>query len=151
MENFPIAADLNSGAGSCQIAFSFHMSHATKKAKALKSLKTTIPQLFQESQKPNSNGRSCGVDLRKIQEVCALNSPIVEHEQHDIDPDGELQFNLEVIRNLNKILPVKKKEPSVDRVIRFIAAFIEYTQSIGNASSKHVGELVCNGNLQTTS
>ncbi|KAI9283993.1 nuclear condensing complex subunit [Umbelopsis sp. AD052] len=106
------------------------MSHATKKAKALKSLKTAIPQLFQESQKPNANGRSVAVDLRKIQEACALNSPIVEHELHDIDPEGELQFNLEVIRNLNKILPVKKKEPTVDRVIRFIAAFMQYTQSL---------------------
>jgi condensin complex subunit 3 len=110
------------------------MSHATKKAKTLNTLKTTIPQLFQESQKPNASSRILAVDLRKVQETCALNSPIVEQQPHDIDPEGELQFNLEVIRNLNKILPVKKKEPSVDRVIRFIAAFMQYTQSLGNAS-----------------
>lgn len=110
------------------------MSHATKKANALRSLKTSIPQLFQESQKPGAEQRTHAVALRKIQEACALKSPIVENQPHDIDLDGELLFNLEVVRNLNKILPVKKKEPAVDRVIRFIAAFMQYTQGIGTVS-----------------
>jgi condensin complex subunit 3 len=110
------------------------MSHATRKTGALQSLKTSVPQLFQESQKPNATYRKHAVALRKIQEACALKSPIVENQPHDIDLDGELLFNLEVVRNLNKILPVKKKEPSAYRVIRFIAAFMQYTQEMGNLS-----------------
>ncbi|KAG2178793.1 hypothetical protein INT43_001639 [Umbelopsis isabellina] len=106
------------------------MAHSTRKANALNSLKTSVPQLFQESQKAASVSRKLAVALRKIQEACALKSPIVEKQPHDIDLDGELLFHLEVVRNLNKILPVKKKEGAVDRVIKFIAAFMQYTQEI---------------------
>ncbi|GAB5588119.1 chromosome condensation complex Condensin [Umbelopsis nana] len=116
------------------------MSHATKKANALRSLKTSIPQLFQESQKPGAEQRTHAVALRKIQEACALKSPIVENQPHDIDLDGELLFNLEVVRNLNKLLPVKKKEPAVDRVIRFIAAFMQYTQGIDAKETEDMQE-----------
>jgi condensin complex subunit 3 len=104
------------------------MAQSTRKANALNSLKTSVPQLFQESQKSASVPRKLAVALRKIQEACALKSPIVDKQPHDID----LLFHFEVVRNLNKILPVKRKEAAVDRVIKFIAAFMQYTQEIGN-------------------
>ncbi|CAM0139960.1 unnamed protein product [Umbelopsis sp. WA50703] len=116
------------------------MAQSTRKANALNSLKTSVPQLFQESQKSASVPRKLAVALRKIQEACALKSPIVDKQPHDIDLDGELLFHFEVVRNLNKILPVKRKEAAVDRVIKFIAAFMQYTQEIDARDSEEMQE-----------
>lgn len=106
-------------------------SAQVRKQNAIASLSTTVPQIFNEAQKPNATQRKHAVALRKIQEQCALNSPARKGLPHDIDPEGESKFNAEVIRNINKILNIRKREPHADRIVRFIATFMQYTQQLG--------------------
>ena len=104
----------------------------SRKEAAIASLSTSIPQIFNEAQKPNANHRKHAIAMRKIQEQCALNSPIVSGEPHDIDPEGEVSFNQAVIKNINRILQIRKGEPHADRITRFISTFLQYTQQIGS-------------------
>lgn len=106
-------------------------SAEVRKQNAINNLSTSVPQIFNDAQKPNATQRKHAVALRKIQEQCALNSPARKGHPHDIDPEGEGKFNAEVIRNINKILNVRKREPHADRIVRFIATFMQYTQQLG--------------------
>jgi condensin complex subunit 3 len=101
------------------------------KATALASLKTIIPGIFMDAQRPNEHLRSDSIRLRDVQLACCLNSPRLIGEQEDIDYEGEEEFINEVFRNINKVLPIKKKEPHADRIVRFIAGFLHYNQQRG--------------------
>ncbi|KAI9245790.1 nuclear condensing complex subunit [Helicostylum pulchrum] len=98
------------------------------KASALSSLKTIVPQIFMDAQRPNEHLRSDSIRLRDVQLACCLNSPRLIGELEDIDYEGEALFIKEVFRNINKILPIRKKEPHADRIVRFIAGFLQYNQ-----------------------
>ncbi|KAF7725065.1 hypothetical protein EC973_000472 [Apophysomyces ossiformis] len=105
-------------------------TNTSRKTAAIASLSTTLPQIFNDAQKPNANQRKHAISLRKIQEQCCLNEPIIEGTPHNIDIDGEKAFVTEVIRNLNRILQIRKREPHADRIIRFVASFMQYTQQL---------------------
>ncbi|KAI8141539.1 nuclear condensing complex subunit [Fennellomyces sp. T-0311] len=107
---------------------------ASRKETAIASLSSSVPQIFNDAQKPNANHRKHAIALRKIQEQCALLSPIVAGEPHQVDLDGEDAFNKAVIRNINKILQIRKGEPNADRITRFISTFLQYTQQIDTKS-----------------
>ncbi|GAA5817114.1 hypothetical protein MFLAVUS_010654 [Mucor flavus] len=98
------------------------------KASALSSLKTIVPQIFMDAQRPNEHLRSDSIRLRDVQLACCLNSPRLIGELEDIDYEGEALFIKEVFRNINKILPIRKKEPHADRIVRYIAGFLQYNQ-----------------------
>jgi condensin complex subunit 3 len=101
----------------------------TTKTMALANLQTSIPEIFMDAQKANALQRSHAINLRKIQETCCLNSP--KQNPPDIDYDGEDKFIKEMLRNINKVLPIKKKEPHAERIVRFIAGFLLYIQERG--------------------
>jgi condensin complex subunit 3 len=103
----------------------------TPKAKAIATLGTVVPQIFMDAQRPNEHIRSDSIRLRDIQIACCLNGPRRIGEQEQIDYEGEEKFIKEVFRNINKVLPVKNKEPHADRVVRFIAGFLQYNQQRG--------------------
>jgi condensin complex subunit 3 len=103
----------------------------TPKAIAIASLKTTVPQIFMHAQRPNEHLRSDSIRLRDVQVACCLKSPRLIGVQEEIDYEGEGHFIKEVFRNINKVLPVKKKEPHADRIVRFIAGFLQYNQQKG--------------------
>ena len=44
---------------------------------------------------------------------------------------GENEFNKEFVRIVNKILPVKKGHPAPERVVEFIATFVNYCREKG--------------------
>ncbi|CAO3591871.1 unnamed protein product [Absidia cylindrospora] len=111
------------------------MTTRQTRAQAIEKLSTTIPRIFNDAQKPNSVLMLLSVSLRKIQEVCALNRPNANGEPQDIDHVGEDAFNKEYIRNVNRILPIRRKEPHADNIVRFVATFLQYTQK-----QDHVGE-----------
>ncbi|KAL0097912.1 hypothetical protein J3Q64DRAFT_1078725 [Phycomyces blakesleeanus] len=117
---------------------------SARKSNLLASLRTTIPQIFNDAQKPNANHRKYSIALRKLQVQLCLNSPIDKDKSHDIDYEGEEAFDKEFFRNVNKILTVKKREPHADRIVRFIAAFLQYTQQQDN-ESKEPKEIVNDG------
>lgn len=104
---------------------------AQRKSQILSNLSTSVPQLFNDAQKPNAVLLKLSVALRKIQEVAALKKAPKPEEPQDIDEEGEKAFNTEFIRNVNKILPIRRKEPHADSIVRFIATFLQYTQKQG--------------------
>ncbi|KAG0380475.1 hypothetical protein BGX24_007959 [Mortierella sp. AD032] len=82
-----------------------------QKQPVLETLRTVVPNIFQECQKSAANHRKNAIMLRKIQEQCAE----AEGEK------GEEAFNNEFIRNLNVVLAIKKVEPTADRVVQFVS------------------------------
>ncbi|KAG0216386.1 hypothetical protein BGX28_002856 [Mortierella sp. GBA30] len=81
-------------------------SSKSRKANPIETLRTVVPNIFQEAQRTTANHRKNAIMLRKIQEQCA-----------DVGGDtGEEAFNKEFIRNLNVVLAIKKKEPTADRL-----------------------------------
>lgn len=111
--------------------------NAARKRATVESLPNTIPQIFNDAQKPNANHRKHAIALRKIQEQCGLNSPIVEGQPQDIDEENEAKFNRAVIKCVNRILRIRKREPHADRIVRFIASFMQYTQQLGTIQGVH--------------
>lgn len=79
-----------------------------------------IRTIFQESQKSVATHRKLVNSLRTVQLTCT-------------QQDNEEAFNTEFIRCLNRVLPVKKSEPTADRVVKFVGHFIQHVQdkSIG--------------------
>ena len=78
-----------------------------------------IRTIFQESQKSAATHRKLVNSLRTVQLSCL---------QQNNDENSEEAFNTEFIRCLNRVLPIKKSEPTADRVIKFIGHFIQHVQ-----------------------
>ncbi|KAF9910006.1 hypothetical protein EC991_007625 [Linnemannia zychae] len=116
------AAKTGAGAGSSKTATATTKKVATKrsykskkqKQPVIDTLRTVVPNIFQECQKSAANHRKNAIMLRKIQEQCA------EAEGQT----GEAAFNKEFLRNLNVVLAIKKVEPTADRVVQFVSTFI---------------------------
>lgn len=75
----------------------------------------TIQTIFQESQKSAATHRKLVNSLRTVQLTCT-------------QQNNEEAFNAEFIRCLNRVLPVRKSEPTADRVVKFIGHFIQHVQ-----------------------
>src|SRR5579871_5384350 len=91
----------------------------------------TIRQIFQESQKSAATHRKLVNSLRTVQTTC-------------IQQNNEDAFNQEFIRCLNRVLPVKKSEPTADRVVKFVGHFIQHVQDKSN-SFETLGNGSCEG------
>ena len=95
------------------------------------SLRTRIVQVFGDAQKTTATQRKLVVTLRKIQEECCFEPPPTtkrgkkgqEDEHEDFDEDD---FSHELVRNVLRVMNVKKSEAAGDRVIRFLAAFLKH-------------------------
>ena len=86
----------------------------------------TIRQIFQESQKSAATHRKLVNSLRTVQTTC-------------IQQNNEDAFNEEFIRCLNRVLPVKKSEPTADRVVKFVGHFIQHVQDKSCPIKRRVG------------
>ncbi|KAJ2230458.1 chromosome condensation complex Condensin, subunit G [Coemansia sp. RSA 485] len=83
----------------------------------LSSLRSVIPEIFDAAQRSATGHRKHAVALHKLQEQC-----------HNLDPKGftgETAFTQEFIRNLNKVLAIKKREPSADKIVKLVAIFVQ--------------------------
>ncbi|KAJ4348936.1 chromosome condensation complex Condensin, subunit G [Ascochyta clinopodiicola] len=95
------------------------------------ALRTHMVHIFSDAQKTTATQRKLVVNLRKIQEACCFepldtakqSNKALEEELQDFDGDD---FNHELMRNLLRVMNVKKSEPVGDRVIRFLCAFLRY-------------------------
>ncbi|KAJ2719984.1 chromosome condensation complex Condensin, subunit G [Coemansia sp. Benny D115] len=88
----------------------------------LASLRSVIPGIFDAAQRSATGHRKHAVALRKLQTQCS-----------NIDPEGltgEAAFNQEFIRNLNKVLAIKKREPSADKITKMVAIFVQVSQEM---------------------
>ncbi|RKP35999.1 nuclear condensing complex subunit, C-term domain-containing protein, partial [Dimargaris cristalligena] len=112
----------------------------------LRTLTTAAPELFQGAQVSVTQHRRNAAALRKLQERCSqLPAETIVKYMHSPPSDGtpplkcttsdrpgESIFNNEFVRNLNKILPVKKREASVELVVKFVAMFVHPTNDDGD-------------------
>ncbi|KAJ1648373.1 chromosome condensation complex Condensin, subunit G [Coemansia erecta] len=83
----------------------------------ISSLRSVIPGIFDAAQHSATGHRKHAVALHKLQEQC-----------HSLDPKdltGETAFTQEFIRNLNKVLAIKKREPSADKIVKLVAIFVQ--------------------------
>jgi condensin complex subunit 3 len=95
------------------------------------SLRTRIVQVFSDAQKTTATQRKLVVTLRKIQEEVCFEPPTqkarkAREDEDDEDDFDEQHFNQEVIRNILRVMNVKKSEPIGDRVVRFVTLFLKY-------------------------
>ncbi|RIB20451.1 nuclear condensing complex subunit [Gigaspora rosea] len=113
------------------------------------TLSATIPPIFQDCQKSTGNHRRNAIALRKVQMKCSsYRSSNLESSNDQLDNErnqiaNEQAFNNEFIRNLYKILPIKRVQPYSERVIKFVACFVAY-------SCEKDEELLNNQNDNTT-
>ncbi|KAJ1921228.1 chromosome condensation complex Condensin, subunit G [Mycoemilia scoparia] len=85
-----------------------------------KTLRENVPVIFNQAQKKGAAHRKLVLALYKLQMQCAkISDP--ENDSYV----GEEAFNEEFIRNLNKLLAVKKREQCVDRSMKLIATFVQ--------------------------
>ncbi|CAB5130028.1 unnamed protein product [Rhizophagus irregularis] len=103
----------------------------------LSSLSLFVPQIFQDVQKTVINHRKNAVVLRKFQFQCSQ----FNDDNHNF---GENEFNKEFVRNVNKILPVKKGQANAERVITFIATFVNYCQEKENERGSDSSDTIDN-------
>ncbi|CAG8669095.1 15760_t:CDS:10 [Dentiscutata erythropus] len=90
------------------------------------TLSAIIPQIFQDCQKSTTNHRKNAIALRKVQMKCSSYRSTNNGSSNN-RLDNEHVFNTEFIRNLNKILPVKKGQTNSERVIKFVASFVAFS------------------------
>ncbi|KAJ3336039.1 hypothetical protein HDU93_003825 [Gonapodya sp. JEL0774] len=78
-------------------------------------LSTAIPQVFSDSQRSTAGHRKNAAALKKIHQRTAKSGG-----------GGENNFNAEFVRNLNKVLPIRKGQIVADRVIKFVAEYLKF-------------------------
>ncbi|KAJ1728815.1 chromosome condensation complex Condensin, subunit G [Coemansia biformis] len=103
------------------------------------SLRSVVPGLFDAAQRSGTGHRKHAAALYKLQLQC-----------HDADTEGltgEDAFNKEFIRNLNKILGLRKREASAEKVVKLVATFVQVSyekdsqaQALANGGSAKVGD-----------
>lgn len=103
------------------------------------ALSVAIPQIFQEVQKNATNHRKNAMTLRKLQLKCSKYTPLnyeAASEEEEEATNGELMFNEEFVRNLNKVLPIKKGQLNAERVVKFVAFFAAFNYEKGKMIKK---------------
>lgn len=78
----------------------------------------TIRTIFQESQRSVATHRKLVNSLRTLQATCW-------------NQNQEELFTNEFLACLSRVLPIKKSEPTADRVVKFIGHFIQHVQEKG--------------------
>ncbi|KAI0233951.1 chromosome condensation complex Condensin, subunit G [Massospora cicadina] len=88
-----------------------------KPAEATVNLWKRVGEIFQDAQRTGQAFRRCRVALRKVQEDCV---------------NGE--FDKVIIRAINCTLTHRRREPEIDRVINFVATFLNYASEADRKS-----------------
>ncbi|KAK4514931.1 uncharacterized protein ATC70_002538 [Mucor velutinosus] len=99
-----------------------------KKA-ALDNMKENVVEIFMTAQQPDAVLRAESIKLRDVQIGCCYNSPRRVGEPESIDYEAEADFLKLIFKMVNIVIKAKRKEPTADRVQRFIAVFLQYIQT----------------------
>ncbi|CAO3654330.1 unnamed protein product [Mucor fragilis] len=96
---------------------------------ALENMKENVVEIFMTAQQPDAVLRAESIKLRDIQIGCCYNSPRMVGEPEVIDYKAEAEFLKLIFKMVNIVIKAKRKEPTADRVQRFIAVFLQYVQT----------------------
>lgn len=98
----------------------------------LESLSTSIPAIFDQAQISAATHRKNCVALYKLQVASA---DVVESMTRGRDAEvklvGERAFSEIFLGMLNRVLIVKKSTPAADRIVKFVAAYVEFLNEKG--------------------
>ena len=94
------------------------------------SLRERVCMILNEAQKSNTGQRKLVVGLRKIQEACCY-EPTHPKKQNPAEDFDENDFNIELVRGILRVLPVKRSEPVGDRLVRFAGSFLKHATELG--------------------
>ena len=111
------------------------------KETALTDMKERVVEIFMTAQQPDAVLRAESIKLRDIQIGCCYNSPRIVGEPEDIDYETEVVFLKLIFRMVNIVIKAKRKEPTADRVQRFIAYYLQFIQTKGMISTQDL--LIC--------
>lgn len=102
------------------------------------ALRTQIASVFRDAQRTTASHRKLAVTLRKIQEACcyeptsAKKSAAAEFDEDD--------FNVEFVRCVLRVMPVKKSEGVGEKTIRFIGLFLRHSIDKDNEAMGEVDQ-----------
>lgn len=98
------------------------------------SLRLQICGVFGDAQRTTAGHRKLVVGLRKIQESCVYESSGAG--ERGVEEFGEVDFNVEIVRCVIRLMEVKKSEAVGDRLVRFIGLFLHHASEKGKRLSK---------------
>jgi condensin complex subunit 3 len=97
-------------------------------------LRTQIRQIFSDAQNTTATQRKLQTMLRKLQERCCYDTRDDKKGRREEEGFTEEEFNSEIERCLLRTLVIKKGENVGDRVIRFLALFLEHAAEKGGCA-----------------
>lgn len=105
------------------------------------NLRSSVIEIFSDSQRSTAGHRKLVVRLRKIQEGCCGIRPRGKNGRksedvtvpafEDGEGDAEKEFNTEVSRCILRVLIVRKSEGAGERVIKFLGTFLKTAADMG--------------------
>lgn len=96
------------------------------------ALSDSMPKIFEQAQVSGANHQKNYVSLNKLHhEAASYTQPTKDNM--DIQLIGEKAFEDLFISMLLRVLPIKKGATVVDRIIRFVAGYIQYVNEKGKS------------------
>lgn len=103
---------------------------------ALEHMRENVVEIFMTAQQPDAVLRAESIKLRDLQIGCCYNSPRMVGEPESIDYKAEAAFLKLIFKMVNIVIRAKRREPTADRVQRFIAVFLQYIQTKGGSEGE---------------
>ncbi|KAK3356976.1 condensin subunit-like protein [Lasiosphaeria hispida] len=102
------------------------------------ALRAQVATVFREAQRTTASHRKLAVTLRKIQEACCYEPTSAKKSAaSDFDEDD---FNVEFVRCVVRVMPIKKSEGVGEKSIRFIGLFLRHSVDKDNEVLGEVDE-----------
>lgn len=102
------------------------------------ALRTQVASIFRDAQRTTASHRKLAVTLRKIQEACCYEPTSAKKSAaSEFDEDD---FNVEFVRCVIRIMPVKKSEGVGEKTIRFIGLFLRHSIDKDNEAMGEVDQ-----------
>ncbi|KAI1344279.1 condensin subunit Cnd3 [Xylariaceae sp. FL0016] len=93
-------------------------------------LRQQIGNVFRDAQKSTATHRKLVVTLRKIHEACCYEP--TSKNKHAANEFDEAEFNIEFVRCVFRVMPVKKSESAGEKIVRFIGLFLRHANDKDN-------------------
>ncbi|KAK1750709.1 condensin subunit-like protein [Echria macrotheca] len=105
------------------------------------ALRPHIAGVFREAQRTTASHRKLAVTLRKVQEACCYEPTSKKKSTATAVGDfDENDFNVEFLRCVLRVMPVKKSEAVGEKAIRFIGLFLRHAVDKDNEVLGEVDE-----------
>ncbi|KAB5558393.1 condensin subunit Cnd3 [Coniochaeta sp. 2T2.1] len=105
------------------------------------ALRQQFATVFRDAQRTTASHRKLAVTLRKIQEACCYEPTSTKKSSGQVAPDfDEDDFNVEFVRCVLRVMPVKKSETVGEKTVRFIGLFLRHSIDKDNEVMGEVDE-----------